>query len=72
MISGVLTIEELPPNGWKDTIDGEAAQIGLESKYQADCMRAFPWKRLMLIDPVSFLLSYMFVLAQYMCWYVCQ
>ena len=52
--SGALTVEELHSSTWKDTVDAEAAQIGLESKYQADCMRIFLWKRKMFIDPVSF------------------
>ena len=53
--SGALTVEELPPlQGWKDMIDNEAANIGLETKYQADCICVFLWKRLMFIDPVSF------------------
>ena len=34
MKSGALTVEELPPTSYKDTVDVEAAQIGLESKYQ--------------------------------------
>ena len=55
--SGALTVARTapPPLSWKDIIDAEAAQIGLEGKYQADCMRAFLWKRVMFIDPVSFL-----------------
>ena len=27
--------------------------MGLESKYQAECVRIFLWKRLMFIDPVK-------------------
>ena len=52
--SEVLNVEELPNNCWKETVDAEAVNIGLESKYQADCIRAFLWKRMMFIDPVSF------------------
>ena len=55
MKSGALTVEELYPPGWKNTVDAEAAQIGLESKYQVDCLRIFLWNRMMFIDPVSFL-----------------
>ena len=34
-------------------MDSEAAYMGLESKYQAECVRIFLWKRLMFIDPVK-------------------
>ena len=52
--SGALNIEELPDNSFKNTLDAEAINIGLESKYQAECVRRYLWKRMMFIDPVSF------------------
>ena len=53
MKSGALNIDELPDKDFKDKLDSEAAYMGLESKYQAECVRTFLWKRLMFIDPVS-------------------
>ena len=39
-------------------IDGEAINIGLKSKYEAECVRKFLWKRMMFIEPVSFALRF--------------
>ena len=53
MKSGALSVDEFPSKDYKDKLDSEAAYIGLQSKYQADCVRTYLWKRLMFIDPVS-------------------
>ena len=57
--SGALGIEELPENSFKTIIDGEAINIGLKSKYEAECVRKFLWKRMMFIEPVSFALRFL-------------
>ena len=56
--SGALAIEELPDNSFKKMIDGEAFNIGLKSKYEAECVRKFLWKSMMFIEPVSFALRF--------------
>ena len=56
--SGALAIEELPDNSFKNMIDGEAFNIGLKSKYKAECVRKFLWKSMMFIEPVSFALRF--------------
>ena len=53
MKSGALSVDDLLNKNFKDTLDKEAAYMGLESKYQAECVRTFLWKRLMFIGPVS-------------------
>ena len=58
--SGALTvIEELPP-GMTRILTWMMRQhnIGLETKYQADCICAFLWKRLMFIDHVNFVMVF--------------
>ena len=55
--SGALAIEELPDNSFKNIMDGEACNIGLKSKYEAECVRKFLWKRMMFIEPVSLALK---------------
>ena len=57
--SGALTIEELPDNSFKNIMDGEACNIGLKSKYEAECVRKFLWKRMMFIEPVSLALKFL-------------
>ena len=56
--SGALAIEELPVTSFKNMIDGEAFNIGLKSKYKAECVRKFLWKSMMFIEPVSFALRF--------------
>ena len=36
--SGALSVDELPNNDFKGKLDSEAAYMGLESKYQAECV----------------------------------
>ena len=59
MKSGALVIEELPDNSCKKMIDGEAFNIGLKSKYKAECVRKFLWKSMLFIEPVSFAVRFL-------------
>ena len=63
--SGALAIEELPDNSFKNIMDGEACNIGLKSKYEAECVRKFLWKRMMFIEPVSLALKFLLELFTY-------
>ena len=65
MKSGALAIEELPDNSFKSIMDGEACNIGLKSKYEAECVRKFLWKRMMFIEPVSLALKFPLELFTY-------